>query len=157
MPTVRPVHSRNMPPASSRLSKIIFLSASRREKFIRGLSATSESKLYNKTVNSQFSHLGIITAWQTTNTYRASLEWRQEVDQNLRRENGWLALAGLFWLRKGTNLIGSDPESDILLPERAPTRLGTFEFDGDNVRLKVEVRFAGGSQWRRDEIGAARY
>lgn len=66
------------------------------------------------------------------------LKWRQEVDTNLRRENGWLALAGLFWLRKGTNLIGSDPESDILLPRRAPARLGTFEFDGNNVTLNVE-------------------
>ena len=35
------------------------------------------------------------------------LKWRQEMDTNLRRENGWLALAGLFWLRQGTNLIGS--------------------------------------------------
>jgi uncharacterized protein (DUF1684 family) len=66
------------------------------------------------------------------------LKWRQEVDTNLRRENGWLALAGLFWLRKGTNVIGSDPESDILLPQRAPARLGTFEFDGNNVTLDVE-------------------
>lgn len=65
-------------------------------------------------------------------------QWRQEVDSNLRRENGWLALAGLFWLRKGTNLIGSDPESDILLPKHAPTYLGTFEFDGNNVMLNVE-------------------
>lgn len=67
------------------------------------------------------------------------LKWRQEVDTNLRRENGWLALAGLFWLRKGTNLIGSDPESDILLPKRAPARLGTFEFDGNNVTLNVNA------------------
>jgi uncharacterized protein (DUF1684 family) len=66
------------------------------------------------------------------------LKWRQEVETNLRRENGWLALAGLFWLRKGTNVIGSDPESDILLPTRAPARLGTFEFDGNNVTLSVE-------------------
>jgi uncharacterized protein (DUF1684 family) len=65
-------------------------------------------------------------------------KWRQEVDVNLRRENGWLALAGLFWLRKGTNVIGSDPESDIILPRRASVRLGTFEFDGNNVRLNVE-------------------
>jgi len=65
-------------------------------------------------------------------------KWRQELDSNLRRENGWLALAGLFWLRKGTNLIGSDPESDILLPQRAPARLGTFNFDGDNVTLNVD-------------------
>jgi len=67
------------------------------------------------------------------------IKWRQEVDSNLRRENGWLALAGLFWLRTGTNLIGSDPKCDILLPKRAPARLGTFEFNGDNVRLNIEV------------------
>jgi hypothetical protein len=65
-------------------------------------------------------------------------KWRQEMDTNLRRENGWLALAGLFWLRKGTNIIGSDSHSDILLPERAPRRLGTLEFDGNNVTLNVE-------------------
>jgi len=67
------------------------------------------------------------------------LKWRQEVDNNIRRENGWLALAGLFWLRKGTNLIGSDRESDILLPKRAPARLGIFEFDGNNVMLNVQA------------------
>lgn len=67
------------------------------------------------------------------------IKWRQEMDNNLRRENGWLALAGLFWLRRGTNLIGSTPACDILLPSRAPARLGTFEFDGDNVRLNIEA------------------
>jgi uncharacterized protein len=66
------------------------------------------------------------------------IKWRQEVDANLRRENGWLALAGLFWLRKGTNIIGSSPDSDIILPRRAPARLGTLEFDGNNVTLDVE-------------------
>jgi uncharacterized protein len=70
---------------------------------------------------------------------KSILKWRQEVDGNLRRENGWLALAGLFWLRKGTNLIGSDPESDILLPKRAPAKLGTFIFDGTSVTLNVEL------------------
>ena len=67
------------------------------------------------------------------------LKWRQEVDANLRRENSWLALAGLFWLRKGENIIGSTPDSDILLPARAPKRLGTFQFDGNNVNLNVEA------------------
>lgn len=66
-------------------------------------------------------------------------KWRQEVDGNLRRDNGWLALAGLFWLRHGVNLIGSAPDSDILLPDRAPAKLGTFMFDGNNVTLNVEV------------------
>ena len=71
--------------------------------------------------------------------YEQSIKkWRQEVDANLRRENGWLALAGLFWLRNGTNLIGSDRSNDIVLPQRAPARLGTFEFDGNNVTLNVQ-------------------
>ena len=70
------------------------------------------------------------------------LKWRKEVDTNLRRENGWLALAGLFWLRKGTNLIGSDPSCDIKLPSRAPKKLGRFEFDGNNVTLYVETERA---------------
>jgi uncharacterized protein len=66
-------------------------------------------------------------------------KWRQEVNNNLRRENGWLALAGLFWLRKGENIIGSSLDSDIRLPARAPRRIGTFEFDGNNVTLNVEL------------------
>jgi len=76
----------------------------------------------------------------TNEEYEKSvLKWREEVENNLRRENGWLALAGLFWLRKGENLIGSDRECDILLPKRAPARLGTFEFDGNNVTLNLEA------------------
>jgi uncharacterized protein (DUF1684 family) len=66
------------------------------------------------------------------------LKWRQEVEANLRRENGWLALSGLFWLRNGTNIIGSDPDCDIILPRRSPARLGTFEYVGDNVILDIE-------------------
>jgi uncharacterized protein len=66
-------------------------------------------------------------------------KWHEERETILRRENGWLALSGLFWLRKGTNLVGSDPEADILLPQRAPRQLGTFEFDGNNVTLNIEA------------------
>jgi uncharacterized protein len=71
--------------------------------------------------------------------YAQSIQkWRDEVDANLRRENGWLALAGLYWLRMGTNRIGSHPASDILLPGRAPAHLGTLDFDGENVTLTIE-------------------
>lgn len=66
-------------------------------------------------------------------------KWHEERETILRRENGWLALSGLFWLRKGTNLVGSAPDSDILLPERAPRQLGTFEFDGNNATLNIEA------------------
>jgi len=56
-------------------------------------------------------------------------QWRQKVDNDLRTEDGWLTLVGLYWLQEGVNTIGSDPNSDILLPaESAPHHLGTIEF-----------------------------
>lgn len=69
------------------------------------------------------------------------LRWRKNFEADLRRKNNWLALAGLFWLHEGTNTIGSDPASDILLPERAPLHFGQLEFDGSRVTFH-----ANGSQ-----------
>ena len=65
------------------------------------------------------------------------LEWRARKYDGLVRENGWLALAGLFWLKKGRNLVGSNPMCEINLPERAPTFLGIIELKGKTVRLLV--------------------
>lgn len=74
----------------------------------------------------------------TYQDYIKSIEaWRAEKDANLRRENSWLALAGLFWLGPGANTVGSDPNCDIRLPDRAPKDLGRFEFDGNTVKLTV--------------------
>jgi uncharacterized protein (DUF1684 family) len=63
--------------------------------------------------------------------------WRTEKYDSLVRENGWLALAGLVWLKEGRNLIGSNPMCEIVLPERAPTFLGIAELKGRTVRLTV--------------------
>jgi len=67
------------------------------------------------------------------------LDWRAEMDANLRRENDWLALAGLFWLQRGFNTFGSSPDCDIVLPAPAPRLLGAFEFDGARITLHVDV------------------
>src|SRR5688572_10495653 len=65
------------------------------------------------------------------------MNWRREKDTALRTENGWLALAGLFWLKQGENRAGSDPGNDILLPARIPGSLGTFILEGEHVKLDV--------------------
>lgn len=71
-------------------------------------------------------------------TYKQKvMEWRAERDAMIRAENGWLSVAGLFWLKKGENTFGSDASSDIVLPARAPASLGTFAYDGTEVSLKV--------------------
>ena len=73
------------------------------------------------------------------------LEWRAKKYDDLVRENGWLALAGLFWLNEGRNLVGSNPMCEIILPEHAPTFLGVVLLQGkvtrftaaEGVRVKV--------------------
>ena len=69
-------------------------------------------------------------------TYQQSLnEWRRERDAIIRKENGWLALASLYWLKLGKNHLGSNPKSDILLPQRLPASLGYLEYNGNSVSL----------------------
>lgn len=65
------------------------------------------------------------------------LQWREKKYNDLVGENGWLALAGLYWLNPGRNLIGSNPMCEVVLPESAPTFLGIVELKGKVARLQV--------------------
>ncbi|HVR71668.1 MAG TPA: DUF1684 domain-containing protein [Vicinamibacteria bacterium] len=72
-------------------------------------------------------------------TYRASVEaWRAEREAKLRAEDGWLAVAGLFWLRQGANSLGTLPGNDIVLPAgSAPARAGTLTLRDGRVMLRL--------------------
>ncbi|MEO8397282.1 MAG: DUF1684 domain-containing protein [Chloroflexota bacterium] len=81
-------------------------------------------------------------------TYEAEIEaWRQSMTEKLRAETGWLTLTGLYWLHEGQNTVGSDPASDVVLPESAPTQLGGIDFNDHKATLHltaaVEVRVDG--------------
>src|SRR5512139_3222640 len=65
------------------------------------------------------------------------LQWRAKKFDDLVRENGWLALAGLHWLKEGRNLIGSNPLCEVSLPDSAPTFLGVIEKKGKIVRFQA--------------------
>jgi len=65
------------------------------------------------------------------------MEWRQERDETIRKENGWLALAGLYWLKLGKNQFGSDPKCEIQLPERIAAGVGYFDYNGKSVSLRI--------------------
>jgi uncharacterized protein len=59
--------------------------------------------------------------------YREENErWRQKREADLKADDGWLTVSGLFWLRPGETRIGSDPSNDILLPAHAPAVVGTL-------------------------------
>ncbi|MBE0672078.1 MAG: DUF1684 domain-containing protein [Anaerolineales bacterium] len=74
----------------------------------------------------------------TSQTYRQTInEWRKERDETIRKKNGWLALSGLYWLKLGKNQIGSDPKSEIQLPERIPQNIGSIEYNGRSVTFRA--------------------
>lgn len=63
--------------------------------------------------------------------YEAEIErWHEERIESLTREDGWLSLVGLHWLDEGSNTVGSDPMSDVVLPAEAPGRVGTVTVTG---------------------------
>jgi hypothetical protein len=65
--------------------------------------------------------------------------WRADRETKLRAPEGWLAVAGLFWLHEGDNVVGSDPLSDIVLPPGAAKRAGTMSFHEGVVRFENAI------------------
>lgn len=63
--------------------------------------------------------------------------WRAERLAALRAEQGWLALAGLFWLAEGEHSLGTKPGVDIEFPAGAPPEIGRLRRQGDEVSLRV--------------------
>jgi uncharacterized protein (DUF1684 family) len=64
--------------------------------------------------------------------------WRQKREQRLRADEGWLTVAGLFWLQEGENRFGSDPAATVVLPAHsAPARAGLFRVQGKKVTVVV--------------------
>ena len=73
-------------------------------------------------------------------TYRQTInEWRVERNESIRQENGWLALAGLYWLKLGKNQLGSDVKCEIQLPERIPANIGHLEYNGKSITLRTNA------------------
>lgn len=67
-------------------------------------------------------------------TWQQSVQqWRADYEAGLRAPDGWLSVAGLFWLHEGDNLVGSDPQSEIVLPARAPKHAGVLKFAAGKV------------------------
>ncbi len=63
-------------------------------------------------------------------------QWQQKRLQGLKRKNGWLSLAGLFWLNEGENTFGSDQANDLIIEEvPAPARIGSFFLEKGAVRF----------------------
>ncbi|HUP48536.1 MAG TPA: DUF1684 domain-containing protein [Thermoanaerobaculia bacterium] len=63
-------------------------------------------------------------------------KWKENRDSRLRRDDGWLTLAGLHWLEPGPNPIGSADSNRIVLPPKAPEFVGTLRLEDGSVTLE---------------------
>jgi uncharacterized protein len=73
-------------------------------------------------------------------TYQADIaQWRRAREAELRRDGSWLTVAGLFWLRDGSNRFGKDASNEIVLPD-GPARAGAFDLRHGKVAVTMDGR-----------------
>jgi uncharacterized protein (DUF1684 family) len=82
---------------------------------------------------------GAVAAATPGASYEQELEqWKAKRLANLKGEEGWLSLIGLFWLKEGENRFGSDPAGEIVLPDgKAPAQAGTLRLAAGKVTLEA--------------------
>ena len=76
--------------------------------------------------------------------------WHAKRIADLKSENGWLNLAGLFWLKEGINTFGSGENNDVVFPKGKITeRAGYFTVNQATVKMDIAPGVAitqGGKQ-----------
>jgi uncharacterized protein (DUF1684 family) len=63
--------------------------------------------------------------------------WRQARVAALQADDGWLSLAGLFWLHAGANPFGTNKSNEIVLPD-GPAKAGAFHLSGGKVTVTLD-------------------
>jgi len=77
------------------------------------------------------------TDWCEQNYEQCLTAWKEERLAFLKSENGFLNLAGLYWLKDGNNTFGSGANNDLVFPASAAASIGVFELRDGEVRLDV--------------------
>jgi uncharacterized protein (DUF1684 family) len=109
------------------------------------LQAKTNEKRLTKRLN--FKNFAVILALMTMIAATASgqtsyndeiQKWREKREAELKSEDGWLTVVGLFWLKEGINRIGAASSNEIVLPANsAPNQLGEIDFHQGKAVLRV--------------------
>ena len=77
--------------------------------------------------------------------YRSDIEkWRADHEADLKTGDGWLSVAGLFWLKDGQNTVGRGDQYDVSLTERfRQDRFGQIDLKDGKIYLTVDDRIEG--------------
>ncbi|HET7732075.1 MAG TPA: DUF1684 domain-containing protein [Usitatibacter sp.] len=66
------------------------------------------------------------------------MDWRARAEQSLRRDNGWLTLAGRYVLKPGENTFGTGDKNDVVFPKGlGPAGMGSVFVEKGKVTVKL--------------------
>ena len=69
---------------------------------------------------------------------KAVEKWRSDEAADLKKEDGWLTVAGLFWLKDGVNTVGAGSQFDVRLTDNfTQGKFGEIDFNKGVATLKV--------------------
>jgi len=69
-------------------------------------------------------------------------DWRAKAEEGLRRDNGWLTLAGRYVLKPGENTFGTGERNDVVFPKGlGPVGMGSVWVEPGKVTVKLVEGF----------------
>src|SRR3954468_1713294 len=75
----------------------------------------------------------------TSSLYVNEIEkWRQDHETDLKKDDGWLTVAGLYWLKDGVNTVGKGDAYDVALTQNfSGSKFGEIDFHNGKATLTV--------------------
>ncbi|GAB3891802.1 DUF1684 domain-containing protein [Spirosoma agri] len=94
--------------------------------------------------------LASVLAFKSDSAYEEEIKaWHAKRVKDLKKEEGWLNLAGLFWLKEGVNTFGGSDKNSIVFPaDHSDAQLGKIVLDKGKVTLET---IAGAQVYAGDE------
>ena len=89
--------------------------------------------------------LSLACARAQTDYVKEIEKWRSDQEVNLKKETGWLTVAGLFWLKEGINTVGAGDFDVRLTDNFKKGKFGEIDFKNGVANLKVEDGVEGKS------------
>jgi uncharacterized protein len=82
----------------------------------------------------------VVSAQAQSDYAKAIEKWRSERETNLKKDTGWLTVAGLFWLKEGINTVGAGDTFDVRLTDNFKKgKFGEIDFKAGKAVLKVDA------------------
>lgn len=81
----------------------------------------------------------LLLAFTTDLSYEEEIrQWHQKREEDLKKEEGWLNLAGLFWLNEGVNTFGGSDKNRIVFPaDHSDPKLGKIILKNGTVSVET--------------------